>query len=186
MVNTPSLLAKHRDSVQASTHAIYIHFLCGDRALLEMKTPWQFLAVSVMACVLSSCMAQTPDVQFVRQKIPIEIQSGRPVAVKIGSLSGNGWNEVGIRCSADVWKTLMDGKGNVTVRLTYSSKEGTKIINVSPGGHKLWPVDSFYYLFSIGGEYRADAMVEITFPNAPAGVTHAEIIVFKTPADTGL
>jgi hypothetical protein len=151
-----------------------------------MKITLQVLAVSMTACVLSSCMAQTPDVQFVRQKIPIEIRSGRPVTIKIDSLSGNGWNEVGLRCSPDVWKMLMDGKDNITVRLTYSGKEGTKIINVSPGGHKLWPVDSFYYLFSIGGEYRADATVEIALPNAPAGITHAEIIVFKTPADTGL
>jgi hypothetical protein len=38
----------------------------------------------------------------------------------------------------------------------------------------LWPVDSFYYLFAIGGEYRASASVEITFRSAPEGVTHAD------------
>jgi hypothetical protein len=39
-------------------------------------------------------------------------------------------------------------------------------------------------LFYIGGNRGAKASVEITFPNAPSGLTHAEIIVGKTPADT--
>jgi|SRR6266446_6647023 len=150
-----------------------------------MKIAWQLIAVSVPMCLFSWCMASA-DAQYVRQQIPIEIQSGRPVTIKIRSLSGNGWNEVGIRCSPDVWKTLMDGKNNVAVHLMASNKDGTRIVNVSPGSHKLWPVDSFYYLFAIGGEYRADATVEITFQSAPEGLTNAEIVVLKTPSDTGL
>ena len=155
-----------------------------------MKIVWQLVTVSLMVCASSSC-TMTPDQQFVREKIPIEIQSGKPVTVEIRSLSGNGWNHVGIRCSPDVWRKLLDGDNSIAVRLT-SSKNGTEIINFSPGGYKfspegykLWPVDSFYYLFEIGGEYRARASVEITFKSAPEGVTHAEMLVLNTPADTG-
>lgn len=157
-----------------------------------MRIAWQLIAVSVMVCLCSQC-SMTPDQQYVREKIPIEIQSGKPITVKIHSLSGNGWNEVGIRCSSDVWQALRDGKNSIEVRLTSSSRNGTEVGDVSPGGYnfdprgyKLWPVDSFYYLFRIAGEYRARASVEITFKSAPEGVTHAEVIVLKTPSDTGL
>jgi hypothetical protein len=134
---------------------------------------------------LSACR-MTPDEQYVREKIPIEIQQGVPEIIKLGALSGNGRNGVGIRCSPDIWKALSAGPGNFSVRLVSSDKDGTSISNVLPGGHKLWPVDAFYYLFSIGGHYRATAVVEMVFGNAPKGATKAEIIVLKTPADTGL
>jgi hypothetical protein len=150
-----------------------------------MKMVSKIVMVLAMAC-LSGCMAGSDDARYIRQQSPIEIQDGKPVAVYIRSLSGNGWNEVGIRCSQDVWKTLREGNDKLTVRLLSSSRGGTKIINASPDDHKLWPVDSFHYLFSIGGEYRANALVEMTFPRLPAGVTKAEMIVLKTPSDTGL
>jgi hypothetical protein len=149
-----------------------------------MRIVWQLITALVMACLLSQC-TMTPDQQYIREKIPIEIQSGKPLIVNIRSLSGNGWNEVGIRCSPDVWKALMAVTNSVAVRLISSSKTNTSIINVFPGSHRLWPLDSFYYLFSIGGDYRANATVEITFPSAPEGVTQAEIIVLITPADGG-
>jgi len=135
-------------------------------------------------CTAASC-ARTPDAMYVREKIPIEVKKGKPTTITIRSLSGNGWNEVGIRCSPDVWKALMVGTNSVAVRIISSSKTNTSIINVAPGSHKLWPLDSFYYLFSIGGDYRASATVEITFPSAPEGVTRAEILVLITPADGG-
>ena len=147
-----------------------------------MKIAWQIAALTAMLSL--GCKAEA-DARFIRQQTPIEIQSGKPITIDIRSLSGNGWNEVGIRCTPDTWQVL-GSKNKVTVRLISSNQEGTEIINVSPGSHKLWPVESFYYLFSIGGEYRATASVEITFKNAPEGVTHAEIIVLKTPSDTGL
>lgn len=144
----------------------------------------RLVAVSVMAFLFSWCKAST-DAHFVREKIPIEIQSGKPVIIKISSLSGNGWNEVGIRCLPEIWKALMDEKSTIAVRLLSSSKNGTTVINIAPGDHKLWPIESYYYLFSISGKYRSSASVEITFPSAPQGVTHAEMIILKTPSDTG-
>lgn len=162
-----------------------------------MKITSRIAAVSIVVMMCPSCGPMTPDEQFVRQKIPIEIQSGKPVTIKIRSLSGNGWNEVGIRCVPDVWRTLLDDKSNIAVHLTYSNKGGTEISKVSPGdlgitwgggGQTaiLWPPESYHYLFSIGGRYRASASVEITFNRAPQGSTQAEIIVLKTPSDTGL
>jgi hypothetical protein len=150
-----------------------------------MKLAWKTIAISAMVCLFSWCKA-SDDARYIRQQSPIEIQTGKTVTVYIRSLSGNGWNEVGIRCSPDICNKLLEGKDKITVRLVSSNKNGTKIINVSPDGHKLWPVDSFHYLFSIGGEYRANASVEISFPSAPEGVTHADLIVLKTPSDTGL
>jgi hypothetical protein len=156
----------------------------------EIQSPGMYMVskivtVLAMAC-LSWSMAGSDDARYIRQQLPIEIQDGKPVTVYIRSLSGNGWNEVGIRCSQDVWKTVREGKDKITVRLLSSSRGGTKIINVSPDDHKLWPVDSFHYLFSIGGKYRANALVEMTLPSLPAGTTKAEVIVLKTPSDTGL
>ena len=146
--------------------------------------PGLLLAASVTLCLFSSC-TMTTDQQFVREKIPVDIQRGTPITIKISSLSGNGWNDVGIRCSADTWETLARDSRDITVQLMSSNKDGTRIINVSPGGGKLWPVDSYYYLFAIGGQYGASASVQITFPSAPEGTTHAEVLVLNTPADTG-
>jgi hypothetical protein len=151
-----------------------------------MNTTWQLAAVFVLACIVSSCASQPPGERFVRQKIPVEIQSGKPVTIEIRSLSGNGENHVGIRCSPEVWNTLTNSTKSLTVRLISSNKKGTNIGGISPGSGRRWPIESFHYLFYISGEYHAKASVEITFPNAPAGVTRAEIIVCKTPADTGL
>lgn len=151
-----------------------------------MKMAWQFAVVSVLACLFSSCASQSPDEQFVHQKIPIEIQNGKVVTIEIHALSGNGENDVGIRCSPDVWNALTNGTKSITVRLKSSDKKGTQIGGVSPGSGRRWPIESFHYLFYIGGEYHAKASVEITFPNAPAEATRAEIIVDNTPADTGL
>lgn len=151
-----------------------------------MKMAPKTIAALGMVSLFSWGCAASSDAQYVRQRIPIEIRSGTPAVVRIHSLSGNGWNEVGIRCSPDVLKTLLGGKDKLGLRLLSSSKNGTEIVNASPDDHKLWPVDSFHYLFAVGGAYRAEATVEIMFPTAPEGVTKAEIIVLKTPSDTGL
>ena len=147
------------------------------------------MAVLFLVCIGSSCAPQPPDVQFVRQKIPIVIQSGKPVTFTIGHLSGNGENDIGIRCSPEIWGALTNGTKAVTVRLLSSNKPDTIIGGVDPragGGAFLGYIPNVHYLFYIGGRYRAKASVEVTFPNAPAGGTPAEIIVGKTPADTGL
>jgi hypothetical protein len=151
-----------------------------------MKMVLKITGVLAMACLFSWCRAASDDARYIRQQSPIEIKDGEPVTVYIRSLSGNGLNEVGIRCSPDAWKVLHQGKDKITARLVSSDRSGTKIINVSPDDHKLWPIDSFHYLFSIGGKYRANALIEIVFPSAPAGVIKAEVIVLKTPSDTGL
>ncbi|MGA2799504.1 MAG: hypothetical protein ABSE63_18120 [Thermoguttaceae bacterium] len=151
----------------------------------KTKMVWQILVASVIVCAFSSCGSQRPEVQFVRQKIPISIQSDKPITVEI-SLSGNGDNQVGIRCSPQVWNALPKGEDAIVVNLKSSNKPNTEIGGISPGSGKRWPIESFHYLFYIFGEYNAKATVEITFPHAPPGTTHAEIIVCKTPADTGL
>ena len=130
----------------------------------------------------------SPEQQFVRQKIPVEIQKGKPFTIEIHSLSGNGVNDVGIRCSSDVWNTLTNGTKAVEVRLKSSNDPSTQIGGVDPassGTAFLGYIPNVHYLFYISGQYRAKASVEITFLNAPEGTTTAEIIVCKTPADTG-
>jgi hypothetical protein len=146
------------------------------------------VVVFALACIFLSCTPKPPGEQFVRQRIPIEIQSGKIVTVEIHDLSGNGWNDIGIQCSPETWSALTNGIKSITVRLKSSDKNKTEINNVNPGSgdpYFLGYVPNVHYLFLIGGEYDANATVEITFPNAPAEVTHAEIIVGKTPADTG-
>jgi hypothetical protein len=153
-----------------------------------MKMAWQLAAVSVLACVITSCASQPPGEGYVHQKIPIEIQSGKAVTVEI-HLSYSGVNDVGIRCSPEVWNALTNGTQAITVRLKSSNKKGTDIYGVHPGGGGagfLHLISDVHFLFEIYGGNYAKASVEITFPNAPPGVTHAEIIVGKTPEDTGL
>jgi hypothetical protein len=128
----------------------------------------------------------SPEQQFVRQKIPVEIERGKPLTIQICSLSGNGANDVAIRCPPDVWNAVTNAEKVIHVRLRSSSKPGTEIGGVDPGG--AWGfipyVSNAHYLFYIGGTHRAKASVEIVFPNAPPGTTRAEILVGKTPIDT--
>src|SRR5450432_2414238 len=123
---------------------------------------WQFMVVFVLMCIFSSCAPQPAGEQFVHQKIPIEIQSGKTVTIEIHHLSGNGWNDVGIRCSPEVWNSLTNGTKSVTVQLKSSNKNKTEIGGVSPGSgdpYFLGYVPNVHYLFLIGGEYHANAMV---------------------------
>ena len=124
-----------------------------------------------------------------RQKIPVEVQRGKPVTIDIHSLSGNGVNDVGIQCSSEVWDALTNSADSITVRLKSSNSLDTTIGGVDPrsgGTAFLGRISNVHYLFYIGGRYGAKASVEIMFPNAPSGITHAEIIIGKTPSDTGL
>jgi hypothetical protein len=154
--------------------------------VINMKTAQQLAAACVLACIVSSCAAQPPGEEFVHQKIPIEIQSGKTVTVEI-HLSYNGPDDVGIRCPPEVWNALTNGTRGITARLKSSDDKNTKIYGVNPGGaggYFLNRIPNVYYLFEIHGGNKAKASVEITFPNAPAGITHAEIIVGKTPEET--
>jgi hypothetical protein len=154
-----------------------------------MKLARQLTAAVVLMGILSSCGPKQKGNQYVRQRIPIQIQRGKPVTVEILSLSGNGVNDVGIQCSPQVWNVLTNGTKAIEVRLKSSDKLNTQISGVDPtssGTAFLGYISNVHYLFYISGEHRAKASVEITFPNAPEGPTHAEIIICKTPADTGL
>jgi hypothetical protein len=149
-----------------------------------MKLAAQLIIVGVSIWALSSCMS--PDAQYIAQTIPVKIQGTEPVTVEIRSLSGGSPNEVGIRCGPDVWNLIMADKSGFSVRLVSTDKEGTNISDVSPGGGMLWPVVRGYHLFHIGGRRGARATVQIKFPATLRGITNAEVIVMKTPADTGL
>jgi len=151
-----------------------------------MKIALRLAAVSVLACIFSSCASHPPDEAFfVRQKIPIEIQSGKPVTIEIRTPSPSGESEVGIRCSPEVWNALTNGTGSITVQLISSNKKGIQIARIPPGYDAQCPIKSFYDLFYLYGMYQffPRATVQITFPNAPSGVTHAEIFVCRTPRD---
>jgi len=149
-----------------------------------MKVALQIQVFAVAACFVISCAPKSSDAQFVKQKVPVEIQSDKPVTVEIDPLSGSDRNEVGIRCSPEVWNVLNSRTKQVEVRLKSSSVTGVEITNVSPSAGAMWPIKAFYHLFTIYGPRGSKATVEITFPNAPAGMTAAEILVLKTPEDT--
>jgi len=149
------------------------------------RLTFQLAGIGCAIVWLASCK-MSPDEQYVSEKVPIEIDQDKPVVVEIRSLSGNGWNDVGIRCSPEIWDALSAAGGNVSVRLVSSGQGATKLIDVSPGGHKLWPINSFYYLFAIDGRRGTSAKVEIAFPASRLRATHVEFLVLKTPADTGL
>jgi hypothetical protein len=156
--------------------------------ILSMKIPIELTAALAMMCLASSCGRQSPEGQFVRQKIPVEIRHGVPVRIEISALSGNGVNEVGIRCAPQVWNVLNSGTKAIEVQLKASDKPNTTIGGIDPassGTAFFGYLPNAHYLFYITGEFHAKASVEISFLNAPLGTTRAEIIICNTPADTG-
>jgi hypothetical protein len=145
-------------------------------------------AIGAIAAILWAFLGgkMTPEQQYVRQKIPVEIESGKPVTVEI-NLSGNGVNDVAIKCPPEVWNALMRPTKAIEVRLTSSDHPKTAIGGVDPtsgGTAFIGSLPNVHYLFYVYGEQNAKASMEITFPDAPPGTTRAEIIVGKTPADT--
>lgn len=147
------------------------------------------LLVSLGIGVACSCAFRSPDDQFIRQVIPVEIQRGKPVEIEIHSLSGNGANCVGIRCAPEVWKVLTNSPKAIEVKLKSSSKPQTEIGGIDPNSNAigfLGYLTNVHYLFYISGEPRTKATVVIIFPNMPEGAAHMEIIVGKTPVDTKL
>ena len=149
------------------------------------KTLYIFAACSV-AFAVSSCSKMSPDEYYIRQTIPIEIQHGKPVTIEI-SPSGNGLNDVGIRCPLEIWDALRKGTKVVEVRLVSSDKPKTEIGGTVPPGagtEFLGHMPDVHYLFCIHGEHAAKATVAVTFPNGLTSATKAEIIVCKTPIDT--
>ena len=147
----------------------------------------QLVTLAVLLCIVISCVSQTSGERYVCQKIPIKIESGKSVTLEI-ILSGNGPNDVGIRCSSEVWHALTNGKKTITARLKSSNIKVAEIYGIYPSGSAagfLYLIPNVHYLFEIYGAYHAKVSVEITFPNTPKESTHEEIIVCKTPADTG-
>jgi hypothetical protein len=137
-----------------------------------------------VAFVFASCLQSAFGEPYVHQIIPIQIQTN--VTVKIKSLSGNGDHCVGIRCSSEIWNVLTNGAESITANLKSSDKKETRIGGIIPGykGSTCDSITNVHYLFVIGGERHANAVVEITFPNLPKKSTRAEIVVTMTPADT--
>lgn len=151
-----------------------------------MKLTWQLGAISAVTLIFLSCASQPPGESFfVRQKIPIDIQRGKPVTIEIRTSSPSGESEVGLRCSPEVWNALTNGTHDITVQLISSNKNGIRIASIPPGHDAQCPIKSFHDLFYAYGMYQffPRATVQITFPSAPSGVTHAEMFVCRTPRD---
>ncbi|SRR6266511_1194285 len=148
-----------------------------------MKRALRLAALWLLICVLSSCITRKPgDPWFIVQKVPIEIQRDKPINIQL--FTRGEVNDVGLRCSPEVWNALTNGTKSITVRLISSTKTATKIGGVDPGSsgrRGFGYIPSTHYLFYIGGKYHGRASVEITFPNAPTGVTRAEVIVAREP-----
>ena len=152
-----------------------------------MKLACHLAAALVLACTILSCSRHASNEQYVSQKIPIRLQGANPVTFEIHSLSGNGAQDVGIRCSTEVWGALTNSARRITVRLKSSDRKGTEIYGgpsySAPGPLGYMP--DVHYLFDIVGQNHAKALVEVTFPNALLETTTAQIIICKTPADGG-
>lgn len=110
------------------------------------------------------------------------------MTVELRSLSGNGWNDVTVRCSPETWNSLTNSTNKIAVRLKNFSGPDTSTYGVDPGHAAtfLKYLTNVYYLFKIGGAHHSRATVEITFPNGPEKPVPAEINAGVTPADTGL
>ena len=92
---------------------------------------------------------------------------------------------MGIRCSPEVWDSLTNSTHDITIQLISSRWNHVEIAKATPGNVPLSPVKSYHDLFFVLGNYQlfTRVTVQISFPTAPAGVTHAEILVCSTPSD---
>lgn len=150
-----------------------------------MKEVLQCLVLLSLASMISSCSSLPPGESLIRQKIPIEIQSGKPVTIIIHKSSPGGASEVGVRCSPEVWSILTNTTQSISIDLISSRWKKVRIERCSLGNDPLGPITGFHDLFYLRGNYGpfTRATVQITFPNAPPGVTRAEILVCGTPWD---
>jgi len=142
---------------------------------------------TVLACLVASCASQPSGESYVRQKTPVEIRSGKAVTIAL-HLSQSGVNDVGLRCPPDVWQTLTNKTGSITVRLVSSDQPGTVVQATHPNGDGTsWftRIPNTHYMFCVRGGNSANTAVEIIFSYTPDMVSPAEIIVGKTQSDTG-
>src|SRR5437879_5165517 len=141
-----------------------------------MKTILQCLVFLLFIGAVASCSSLPPGENLIRQKIPIEIQSGKPITIVICKSSSGGASEVGIRCSPEVWNVLTNSTQRISIQLVSSRWKGVTIDRSSLGYEPASPIQSFHDLFYLRGNYQlfSRATVQITFPNAPPGITHAE------------
>lgn len=152
----------------------------------RMKTFWQIYLMILTGCILSSCATSrsTEEKRIgVREKIPIEIQGGRPVTVTLHTRSPGGVAAVAIRCSPEVWKSLTGGNDDFKIQLV-SSRWSHVTIRKEKGDH--WATQDYYVLFCLLDNYRPfeKVKVQIVFPNAPPGIIHADIDAFRMPTDS--
>src|ERR1041385_9193387 len=95
-----------------------------------MKTFWQMCLIILTGCVLSSCATGRSIEEKrigIREKIPIEIQGGRPVTLTLHTRGPGGVAAVSIHCSPEVWKSLTGGNGDFEVQLVSSRWNGVTI-----------------------------------------------------------
>ena len=150
------------------------------------------MSILVCACL---CLGSGCVLLFHRsliwQAIPITVQQGKPVIVKIQVRNDS--NEVYIRCAPALWNDLTNSVGKTTVQLKASTKPGTKISYIYPFKRDVdgrpWSMAALIpdtqYLCVITGKHRAIATLEIDFPSGPPNPTPAEIIVTWEPYDMG-
>jgi hypothetical protein len=151
----------------------------------RMKTFRRIFLLILTGCILSSCATgrSTEEKRIgVREKIPIEIQGGKPLIVTLHTHSPGGVAAVAIRCSPEVWKSLTGGGDDFTVQLVSSRWSAT--IRRERGDH--WATQDYYVLFSLLENYQpfTKIKVRITFPNAPPQVTRVDLNVFRMPTDS--
>src|SRR5437016_1825700 len=118
--------------------------------------------------IISSCATGPPTFDaMVRESMPIEIQSGKPVTFVVHTRSSGGVSLVGIRCSPEVWNSLTGGTSDIRIQLVSSRWSGVKIRKESLVRHGAPESDiSYYDLFSLLGNYQlfTKVQVQIAFP----------------------
>ena len=84
--------------------------------------------------VNSSCSMIFPPRDYVREEVPVRFLPNEKVSFQIHSLSGNGVNIVGLRCSPIVWRSLTNGFSRFEVRLIPPTSKGVQVGAVKLGG----------------------------------------------------
>ena len=160
----------------------------GNNRMVRVSKAAVRLACIVMgAFTFVSCKEEPQREKFVLQRIPVEIRAHKPLTVRVTNLSGNGANDVGVRCSSEEWAQLTNGTRAFTARLRSPTDGQVNIGGIdlfSSGTAFMGRLTNTHYMFYLTGQRGSAATIDVQFPCDEIELVHAEVLMCETPADT--
>ena len=154
----------------------------GNNRMVRVSKAAVRLACIVMgAFTFVSCKEEPQREKFVLQRIPVEIRAHKPLTVRVTNLSGNGANDVGVRCSSEEWAQLTNGTRAFTARLRSPTDGQVNIGGIdlfSSGTAFMGRLTNTHYMFYLTGQSGSAATIDVQFPCDEIELVHAEVLMW--------